>query len=70
MVVMLDAKEEFRRYPRIDGLGSSKSRLPAELPQGQGRWSFDRADGVRGTTCGPSFIERGIVKRGTDYATC
>ena len=63
MVVMLDAKEDFRRNPLIDGLGSSKSRLPAKLSQGQGGWSFDRAEGVRGTTCGPSFIERGMVKR-------
>ena len=63
MVVMLDAKEEFPRNPLIDGLGFSKSRLPAHLPQGQGGWSCDRTDGVRGTTCGPSFIERGMVKR-------
>ncbi len=63
MVVMLDTKEEFRRNPLIDGLGSSKSRPPAKLPQGQGGWLFDRANGVRGTTCGPSFIERGMVKR-------
>ncbi len=63
MVVMLDAKEEFRRNPLIDGLGPSKSRRPAERPQRQGGWPFDRAEGVRGTTCGQSFIERGMVKR-------